>query len=469
MTLVSGKPPILIAEANRLGRSPALYLSSLSIKERHTSLPKIVCWHRRRHESFGGCTTFTALLGVGGGDQNYKPVTTSIRRTIGHVLDYSIRPSPASNSAKHSSTVLSIDSRLDPSDFGHEILYRTSLYANGWRTRLLTLEEIGLSFGLPTWLRGSNLEECHLPVAPIQIINGCLNGLFTNDFILNESLPTPLVRPPRTYSLRAWLPDLKRCLPHSWMSATLPTSAKALKSDDAGIPTHLWDQHILLVLPWVAPFLVFLRRHLLFKILRNLFLEFKDFMDRTHGKNWSSKLYLATGVGRKEREQGGQKEKHQEKEGKPASSEITELLRDAEVGVSILQNFGEADWCTWSGESTLIFWRWSEGPQRRAARDGMAPWISRELPHFKRKSNTPPPEERRSIWPKIETFLQLRYVRLKKRSGASPNTSVSQRAMIFESSLMGQVVCSTEYRGPQTFGCLRQDQQLEFSTSVIKW
>jgi hypothetical protein len=98
----------------------------------------------------------------------------------------------------------------------------------------------------------------------------------------------------------------------------MPT--KALKRDDAGIPYHLWDQRILLILPWVAPFLVFLRRHLMFKILRNLYLEFKDFMDRTHGINWSRKLSLAREEqarkereqreGRKEQEQGGQKDKH---------------------------------------------------------------------------------------------------------------------------------------------------------------
>jgi hypothetical protein len=200
------------------------------------------------------------------------------------------------------------------------------------------------------------------------------------------------------------------------MKSTTP-STKAVKNDDAGIPFHLWDQRILLLLPWVTSFLFFLRGHLMLIILRNLYLEFKAFMDQTHGKGWSSKLKLLRSVGRKERERGGLEEglgeKHQKKP-KNLSANY-ELLRDAEVGVSVLCNFGDADWWTWAGGSTLIFWRWPEGLQRKAARDGMTPWISGELPNFKKKAKPPSPEERKSIWSKFDKFLRRGYVRLKRR------------------------------------------------------
>jgi hypothetical protein len=256
--LVSGAPPFLISEANRLGRSVALYLSSSELKRSYKFLPKVVSWHRCRHESFGGCTTFTALLGVGGIITGYRPVTTSIRRTIGHVLDHSVRPSPIANSTEMTSISLTVGSRLNPSDLGQTVRYRSNFYAKEWGSRTLTPDEIGLSFGLPTWLRGNKLERHHLPVVPIQILDGCLGGLFSDSFALKETLPTPLVRPPRVSSVTSWLPGIKKYLPHSWMKAdTSPT--KAVKSDDAGIPIHMWDQRILLVLPWVAPFLLFLR------------------------------------------------------------------------------------------------------------------------------------------------------------------------------------------------------------------
>ena len=96
------------------------------------------------------------------------------------------------------------------------------------------------------------------------------------------------------------------------------------------------------------------------------------------------------------------------------SSPKIELMRDADVGGDVLRNFGEADWWNWSGGSTLIFWRWPEGPQRKAARDGMAPWILGELPNFKRRAKAPPPKDRSMMWSKFEKFLHRRYVRLKR-------------------------------------------------------
>jgi hypothetical protein len=243
-------------------------------------------------------------------------------------------------------------------------------------------------------------------------MDSCLRGLFTDDCFLKEELSTPLVRPPRRASTQSWLPRLKKYLPKSWMTAA-PAPTKAVKSDDAGISTHLWNQRILLVLPWVAPFLFFLRGHLMLIILRNLYVEFKEFMNKEHGKDWSTKLTRSRKLGRQERRQGGhgRKEVIQNKNNKISRSENSELLRDAEVGVSVLRNFGEADWWTWKGGSTLIFWRWPEGCQRKAARDGMTPWITGELPNFKRKAKPLPPEERKSIWSKVDKFLRRGYVR----------------------------------------------------------
>lgn len=414
--LISGDIPYLISEARRLGSSTALYLSSTSLSKSHTGLPKLVDWHRYRHASFGGCTTFTALLGVGG-LVNYSPVVTSIRRTLGHVLDHGTKPNPVTKASDFDHTMLSVDSRLNPESFDQEIRYPTSFYANGIGTRKLTTDEIGLAFGLPSWLRTGKLEKAHFPVVPLQIIDGCLNGLFSESVIRQkEMLETPLIRPLRVKSTSSWIPGLKRYLPKSWMNSET-TSSKATKRDDAGIPTHMWDQRILLLWPWIGIFITFLRQRLMFVILRRLYLEFKVFMDKTHGINWSQKLNLLRRSRRKQREQGGRVEhsetnrEDKEQPRKPNSAN-EELLRDAEVGVSILNNWGDADWWTWKGGSTLIFWRWPEGSQRKAARDGMDPWISGKLPNFKRKSRPPPSERRSSIWSKFDKFLRRGYVRL---------------------------------------------------------
>jgi hypothetical protein len=263
------------------------------------------------------------------------------------------------------------------------------------------------------------LQQRHLPVVPIQIMDGCLAGIFTDNCVLKEVLPTPLLRPPRPSTLSSWLPALKKYLPHSWMNSQ--ASTKAVKNNDAGIPVHMWDQRILLVLPWVAPVILFLRRHLMFLITRNVYVEFAEFMPKTHGRDWASKLVVLKRAGRKEREQGGQrnnmdnKEQKYREKGHSSSTANQELIRNAEVGVAILHNFGEADWWTWSGGSTLIFWRWPEGPQRVAAREGMTPWISGKLPRCKRRAKPPPTADRKLMWQKFDKFLRRGYVRLKRR------------------------------------------------------
>jgi hypothetical protein len=92
-----------------------------------------------------------------------------------------------------------------------------------------------------------------------------------------------------------------------------------------------------------------------------------------------------------------------------------ELERDAVVGADVLQNYAEADWWNWKGGSTLFFWRWPEGEQRRAARDGMNPWIQGPLPRFEKRAKKPSPEKHHKILLNFVKFLQRKYVRFKRR------------------------------------------------------
>jgi hypothetical protein len=92
-----------------------------------------------------------------------------------------------------------------------------------------------------------------------------------------------------------------------------------------------------------------------------------------------------------------------------------ELQKDAAVGADVLQNYAEADWWNWQGGSTLFFWRWPEGEQRHAARDGMKPWIKGRLPRFERRAKKPPSKKHHKILPKFVKFLKRKYVRFKRR------------------------------------------------------
>jgi hypothetical protein len=50
-----------------------------------------VQWHRVRHESVGGSSTFVSVFGIRNSVMVH-PNTTAIRRTIQHVLDFGVRP-----------------------------------------------------------------------------------------------------------------------------------------------------------------------------------------------------------------------------------------------------------------------------------------------------------------------------------------------------------------------------------------
>ena len=57
-----------------------------------------------------------------------------------------------------------------------------------------------------------------------------------------------------------------------------------------------------------------------------------------------------------------------------------EVLKDAAAGCEAVSRFAQADWWNWHCRSSLLFWRWSEGDQRRFARDGVEVFITSKLP-----------------------------------------------------------------------------------------
>jgi hypothetical protein len=94
----------------------------------------------------------------------------------------------------------------------------------------------------------------------------------------------------------------------------------------------------------------------------------------------------------------------------PPASPATELLRDANAGASILHKACESGWWEWSQGSTLIFWHWPAGEQRRAARDGMEAYLKSEPPSFKQQAKRPKQEAFDLLLPKFQSILEQGYV-----------------------------------------------------------
>ena len=83
----------------------------------------------------------------------------------------------------------------------------------------------------------------------IQIIDGCLQGLFIDAVRFQEILAAPLVCPQCPPSIVRWIQSLKISLPKAWMDS-LTASTKAVKNDHAGIQIQVRDKQSALILLW---------------------------------------------------------------------------------------------------------------------------------------------------------------------------------------------------------------------------
>jgi hypothetical protein len=149
--------------------------------------------------------------------------------------------------------------------------------------------ELGNAFGLPVCLSLGGLEEGMFPFIPVQVLMGCLDSLIQSNLPVLQLLSTPARRILAPVPTSTWLPNIQKRLDHAWIDQTA-VSAKAAKSDTSRVPTHLWDQQILLPLPGVHGGLPFLRSRLMRFQRSRLYTEFRTYMAATHGADWSGQL-----------------------------------------------------------------------------------------------------------------------------------------------------------------------------------
>jgi hypothetical protein len=416
---------------------------------------------RLTHLSFGGPTRFVTLFGSQGVEAH--PVGTQLRRSIGHVFDHGLRPELVDNPdpAAHPLAV-TLDWILHPEALHVEVLHPTTYYASGWGKRSLTPDELGIAFGFPAWLRSGGLSAQDFPIVPIQVMDACLKSVLdTRPFV------SPLVPLAATVVSEAasstWLPSIQKFLPNSWIDEST-ISAKAAKNDDSSVPTAMWDQRITLVFQWAHDkgenILSCFRRNLMRSYRRRMLADFRYFMNERHGSCWPYRLDACrakraliysneallgevgapTGRGRKRQRGGFTHEQVFERKKvkrltiapstikrspftavdpiiyRTADSmedmcfEDLELLKDSDVGEDILLKAVGSDWWNWASGSTLIFWRWPKGFQRKCARDGMPAWIQGSLPNFKARAKQPKQEDAVLLTPKFLKILQRRYV-----------------------------------------------------------
>jgi hypothetical protein len=411
LVLVSGSVPFLQDVAAQMPTHPTLLLCTDHWRGRRVPSGPAT-WMKMRHRSFGGSTHFVALLGFV--NLTCVPVETQLRRPLGHIFEYGLRPAFSHGPSLDSvSSALSLEDYLHPHDLTRQVLHPTTYYKTGWGIRCLTPEELGLAFGFPGWLRTGGLSITDFPCVPMQVMDGCLKSLLTVRTGVSP-LDTPALRSAvTTPATRTWLPEVQRWLSHSWIPLSLIT-AKAAKHDEAAVTTSMWDQRILLVFPWAVSILAFLRQRLMCCLRIRLGREFRSFLREVHGSDWSVRLARCRAHSRRGRTRpyrGGVKfigplVGHLS----GPEEDWSELSRDVIVGTRVLSQLAQADWWNYTEGSTLIFWRWPSGFQRSCARDGMPPWILGPMPRYKQKAKTPKSEDAVLLAPKFVKILIRGYV-----------------------------------------------------------
>jgi hypothetical protein len=112
-----------------------------------TPLLSHVSWHRVRHPSLGGVMEFTSLFGLT--NLEVEPSSSSLRRSIRHILEFGIRPFYAPGCSPPSRTHYRVDDRLWPGSYGLPVYHHTTFFASGWGSRSLSNTELMAAHGFP--------------------------------------------------------------------------------------------------------------------------------------------------------------------------------------------------------------------------------------------------------------------------------------------------------------------------------
>ena len=250
-------------------------------------------WLSLSHTRVGGVTTSRATVGFSGLPHLTFP--PDLKRTIGNVLKYSIRPRPCSPDLIDPH--LSTSSLLPVSRIHLHVLYPTHFSHTGWGIRSLTDLELSSAFELPDYVEWN--DEFATDIVPLQIPRAVIDTVVLTHLPMEPDHSTLLVSSP-PISLAAettldddscWLPSLQRFLPGSWTNT--PIADRAVKADGASVDFFPWHQRVRLVLPCPEHVLEIIERFGMRLWRRNIVRSFVAYLYSAYGPDWPTLLSAA--------------------------------------------------------------------------------------------------------------------------------------------------------------------------------
>ena len=359
-------------------------------------------WFSVSHENVGGSTTARGVFGQSNLD-NLEIEVDPLKRSIAHILKFSIRPTPCS--IPYAKAHYTLNQRLSVRLLDQPVVYESCFSRSGWGVRHLCDLELAQAFDLPKYVPWESKFASEL--VPIQVFRVII------DAVLLVVRPMEQHRPKTQNKLVArnsnppkidaeWIVDLGLWLPGSWANSTI--SDKAVKSDDAAIEHYPWNQRVLLAFPAAnTPIIKCLEDLCLRQWFCRLVRSFLGYLVAQYGSRWKADVQTyarlqgsttALSLGKRKRydlavldgshTNGGDEERKGTKLTR-ISAKTKALLHDLKCGTRVLHQVSGSSWWDWSGGSSLFFWRWNGPEQIRAARDGIKIFVAAKLPMQRKK------------------------------------------------------------------------------------
>ena len=271
ITLVSGSPEFCLQFFGRYNRLLAIVDKSFRWRkpQNFTSSYKTdtIC-----HQQVGGCTGFRMSYFT---NLYFKPVLSSLRRTIGTFINYKHQCT-----FKKPPTFISLSDTLSVSHLRVHIQIPSVYKEDLFQYRMLHHDELCKIFGVRKNLEHLLQPYCLDKIVPIQLLQSLL---FPNlkvkpmgDCRTPMSLPKLVL--PTTKGF--WIPAIQKWLPADW-GQQKNTSEKVAKHDDADIPISLWDGRVTCLFNKATPSICnAIRRFIMTIYCRQLFIDFRKNLHR---------------------------------------------------------------------------------------------------------------------------------------------------------------------------------------------
>jgi hypothetical protein len=299
IALIGGSPQFLLAVLPLLPEALPLVIHCERRSRRDPLPDKLgITWTRISHARMGGVTNQHIWVGI----RNIEDwaLAPRVTRRIGHIIAHSERPKPC----QKDSTFPHYTPRdtLERGKLTLPVMYPSNFSYTGFGQRLLTGEELCSAFDITNWMKSApavlqtwlDADAFSSTMLPLQLFSAVLDEtvpLIAPALEIIKSIPTSKdVDDASSYGIQ--LIGINKFLVHSWIDPGL-ISEKAVKSDDAGVSTGMWDKRISLVLSVAVDAMNQIRTMILHRWRRRNTRSLISFLENVqHGGDWREKIAL---------------------------------------------------------------------------------------------------------------------------------------------------------------------------------